>query len=195
MSFTSPADELHDEIVRNHSDLWLYIIDKYKNAPSSPIVGLGDLVVSPLIELSNWGFPITYVNFGVDGVEESKKAAEKFAGEFNRFYHIDFIKDVPKAAITLSIGIAENLPEREMVKWLDLLLRRCHEVIFPVPIDRDWNRLLSSRYDTLINKYRSGNYYLICLTKKYEPKKLGREMEERGKDTKANSKTKVLREE
>lgn len=194
MSLTNLADEQHDQNVKTHTDLWLYIIEKYKNDPSRAIVGLGDLVVSPLIELSNWGFPTFYVNFGYDSIEESKKMAEKFAGEFQKFYNIDYFKDCPRGAIITFIGIVEYLNDRDMFRWLDLLLRRSVEVVFAVPIDRDWNRLLSGRYDTLINKYRNGNYYLISLTKKYEPKKLRREVEERRKDTKANSKTKVLRE-
>ena len=73
MSLTNLADEQHDQNVKTHTDLWLYIIEKYKNEPSRAIVGLGDLVASPLIELSNWGFPTFYVNFGYDSIEEGKK--------------------------------------------------------------------------------------------------------------------------
>lgn len=195
MSLKNLADEQHDQNVKTHTDLWLYIIEKYKNEPSRAIVGLGDLVASPLIELSSWGFPTFYVNFGYDTIEESKKMAEKFAGEFQRYYNIDYFKDCPRGAVITFIGIVEYLNERDMFRWLDLLLRRSVEIVFAVPIDRDWNRLLSGRYDTLINKYRNSNYYLISLTKKYDQsKKFRREVEERRKDTKANSKTQVLRE-
>lgn len=187
------ADDIHRLMVGKHKDLWVYIIEKYKNEASTSIVGLGDLVVSPLIELSQWDYHITYVS----NTYMKKLGAEKFfdrqAGMIERTYSFDFLNDVPTANIITFIGIAEYLDDRSLFRWLDLLTRRCSEIIFAVPCDRDWNRLLSSRYDTLINKYISGDYYLISISRKYDkPKVTGRTMEEGRENSKTKSKTKVL---
>lgn len=195
MSQNDVADDIHRHIVGKHRELWLYIIEKYRKEASSPIVGLGDLVVSPLIELSQWGYPIIYVSNTYQRKVGAKKLFALQAGTMDKAYVLDFLKDCPKGQIITFIGIAEHIEEYRMMLWLYMLTRRAREVVFVVPIDRDWNRLLSDKYDTLITKYNSGDYYLISISRKYdESKKLGRSMEKAGEDPKAEGKAKILRE-
>lgn len=190
------TDDQHGETKHIHAPLWLEILDRCKEPASSTIVGLGDLVVSPLIELSQWGFPITCVTDVYKRMLRVQQDIGVQAGEFEKMYYMNYFLDCPKGRIVTFIGIVEHLSNGQIFVWLDLLLRRCREVIFPVPVGRDWYRLLASRYDTVIRRYPSGSHELIILRNKYEEqsitKKPRREMEKRGQDSPTNSQTALL---
>ena len=161
------SDDLHNKNLGLHAPLWLYIVEKYKNPPSSPIVGLGHLVASPLIELSQWDFPITHVVSNYDRMLAGKKDNEIQAGFFNEMFYFDFLNNSPQGRVTTFIGIAEYLTEERLFNWLDLLLRRSREVIFAVPKDRDWHGVLIDHYDTYMAQYPKADYYLISIKDKY----------------------------
>lgn len=165
------TDESHHNFLAKHNDLWRHIILKYKKEASTPIVGLGPLVVSPLIELSQWGYPIIYVADAYDKVVGVKKDNEIQAGDFQKIYETDFLYNVPMGAVITFIGVAEYLPKNILMRWLDLLTRRAKEIVFAVPNDRDWARELV-QYKPFMVQYPKGDYYLIGIThgRKVAPK-------------------------
>ena len=182
-------DELHEQSVSKHSPMWLYVVSHYKNEAYSPIVGLGDLVVSPLIELSQWGYPITYISDAYDRMLSTEIDLETLAGSFEKMFYSDFIKNCPRGRIIMSIGIVERLGNDDMFRWIDLLTRRGSEVLFAVPSDRDWYNLLSHKYDIFIDRYSSGDYYLLSIKNKYGTQKSGK-----GKNSSTRSQVKMVEE-
>ncbi len=161
-------DEQHGETKQEHAPLWLEILDRYKEPASSTIVGLGNLVVSLVIELSQWEYPIVCVTNVYSTYLRAERDAQIQAGEFRKLYHFNFFHTAPKGAVITFIGIAEHLRNEQLFVWLDMLVHQCREIIFPVPVGRDWYGLLSSRYDTVVKRYPNGKYDLIIIKNIYE---------------------------
>lgn len=189
-------DEQHGESRQEHAPLWLEIIDRNPNPASSAIVGLGTLVVSPLIELSQWGFPITYVSDVYERMCRVEKDLTVQAGEFEKLYYFNFLHACPRGKVVTFLGVLEHLGNDQIFEWIDLLLLRCKEIVCSVPVDRDWYGLLSSKYDTVVRRYPSGSYEVVVITNKhYEEqrnfKKSRREVEKRKQDSPTKSSTKI----
>lgn len=184
-------DEQHGETKQEHAPLWLAILDRYPERAASTIVGLGNLVVSPLIELSQWDYPVVCVTNVYSSYLRVERDAQIQAGDFRKLYHFNFLKTAPKGAVITFIGIVEQLGNSQIFDWLDMLTRQCKEVIFPVPVGRDWYGLFSQRYDTVVRRYPSGKYELVIIKNTYEEQrnapKSRRKMGQRGQDSSTKS--------
>lgn len=156
-------DEDYHKTLAFHNPLWRYIIKHYPKEAQTPIAILGYSAIPIAIELSQWTYPIIYITDTYEGVKKAKRDCEIQAGFFKHFLYFNYQYNCPRVRITTFLEALVGWSKLEIYQFLDLLLRRCNEIVCAVPDDRNWSKILEGRYDYNMYKYPKNNYYLLTI--------------------------------
>lgn len=165
------TDEEISHSLELHDPLWRYIVRHYpkevygENLAAINVLGYQSLPIA--IELSQWTYPVTFLTPYPDHIRLAKKDYEIHAGFIKENICHSFYKNVPNAAVVTFIGILHQLKEEDMYRFIDMLLRRCEEVVCSVPDTHTWNELFEGRYEFFQYNYPNGDGALLSL-KEYE---------------------------
>lgn len=168
------TDEQYYASVAIHDPLWRYIIshyDKeiYDHQNIYPITVLGYKSLPVAIELTQWGYEVTIITDRLEDFNRAKRDCEIQAGSPKQLLFFDYTKNVPRNCVICFIEIIDEFKDNAQIhSFLDLCLRRNREVVCAVKNDRDWARLLNSKYEILIKQYPIGNYLFISLKERLE---------------------------
>lgn len=162
------SDEIFYATVAIHDPLWRYIIQRYttevygKNLATVNVIGYEAFPVG--IELSQWSYPINFITSHYDDIKKAHHDAEVQAGFIDKYICFPFWKNIPQATVVCFIGVLDELAkDADILKILDLYLRRCNEVVCAVKIKRDWGLFLEGKYDYDMKEYPSGKTVLLSI--------------------------------
>ena len=156
-------DEEYYLTLAKHNFLWRYIVTRYPKEATSPLCVLGYSAIPIAIELSQWTYPVTYITDTYEGVIKAKQDCKIQAGFFKDFYYFDFGKNCPPSCVISFIGLLDQLPLDELYDYIDLLLRRCREIVCAVPNNRDWEALFKHQYRLIMKEYPEKDWMLLCI--------------------------------
>lgn len=156
-------DEEYHLTLAYHNPLWRYVTQRFTNEAACPVTVLGYDSIPLAIELSQWTYPVTYITDTHEGVEKAKKDCEIQAGSFKDFYYFDFGKNCPASRIVLFIGLLQEIPDDEIIEFLEMLLRRCREVVCGVPNIKDWYHLLSGKFNFDMEYYHKNEFVKLVI--------------------------------
>ena len=157
------TDENYQGVVGYHNPLWRYIINHHPTDDLPPICVVGNTAIPLAIEFSQFGFPTTFVTDNEDGVKKAKNDCEIHSGKFKNFYYADYIKTSPSSKIIIFVNVLDQLKGDEVFDFLDMLLRRCREVVCAVRNDRNWREVLSGNYNINMSQYSDGSFVLLSI--------------------------------
>lgn len=161
-------DEDYDKTLAIHDPVWRYIIVHYTREIYGtnifPVVVCGYNAVPVAIELSQWGYPITFLAENEEALKRAKRDLEIHAGTIKQGFSFDFTRNIPQATIVCLLSVLDGLKRNtEAYSYIDLLLRRTREIVCAVKNDRDWKTLLEDRYDITYRPYPDGKYVLLAI--------------------------------
>lgn len=173
-------DEMYDALAK-HNLLWRHVITHYHTEQNCPIAVVGYNSISLAIELSQWGYPVTYLTDTLAGVQKAKRDCDIQAGFLKEFFWFNFTKNCPRVRVVVFVGVIDTMRDEEQIfGFLDIALRRSNEVVCSVSNNRDWKSLLESRYDVEGLVYPDNSTVLLRIYERNVTQS-GKEMEERGK--------------
>lgn len=162
------TDEEYYGSVAKHDPLWRYIVQHYpkevygQNLAEIVILGYPTLPVA--IELSQWFYPVTFITDSQEELKKAKRDCEIQAGFLKERILFQYRHNVPRSAVTAFIGIIDEFPQdAQVMRYLDLLLRRCEEVVCAVALNRDWRAILEGKYDMKLLPYPDGIHGLLTI--------------------------------
>lgn len=161
-------DEEYDKTLAIHDPVWRYIIVHYPREIYGtnifPVVVCGYNAVPVAIELSQWGYPITFLAENEEALKRAKRDLEIHAGTIKQGFSFDFRRNVPPGAILCFLNVLEAVKTNvELFTTIDLMLRRTREIVCAVHNDRDWKTLLESKYDITYKPYPDSKYILLAI--------------------------------
>lgn len=187
-------DEEYKKTNYEHRKLWGYIVNHYKKEAQCPIVVAGYDSIPIAIELSQWGYPITFLTDSLEGVKKARKDCQTHAGTFKELLHFEFGKNVPRSRLVTFLGILEQMEDDEIPDFISMLLRRSQEVVCSVRVGRNWERILGGKFDLDVRLYNSKQFYLLIIreNERNTNKKYGSQMGRTGQNSGTEKKTQVL---
>lgn len=161
------SDDLYNDTLAIHDVLWRYAVVRFKKEADCPImvIGYGSLPIA--IELSQWTYPVDYIAQSESEARQVANDNEHQAG-FMDIHILDPYVDVPKARVCIFTGLLGQLKnKREILKWMDILTRRCTFVVCAeMTGKRDWKKLLSGRYHVKGLWYNRKQYTFLEIRRK-----------------------------
>jgi hypothetical protein len=161
------SDELYHKTLAVHDVLWRYAVIRFKREADCPILVIGYGSMPIAIELSQWTYPIIYLAQSQTEANQVRTDCEHQAGFLQDLVITDPHKDVPRARVCIFTGLLGTLKnEKQIYKWLDLLVKRCNYVVCAERTSlHDWKRLLEKRYHVRGLWYNRQQYTFLEITK------------------------------
>lgn len=156
-------DEDFHYIVGYHKPAWIHILDRLPKEGSHPIVVFGRFSAPVAIELSQWGYPVTYVVKDWDEESLMNRTLDVHAGELT-IVQGDYLKNIPRCSAVFITDLLEYFTnEKELHKFLDMLLNRSQIVFVSTTLLKNWYASLDNCYDVKVQKYRQN--FLLTIKK------------------------------
>lgn len=160
-------DDYYDSLALN-DPLWRYIIKHYPKEVygenRASVVVLGYKTIAVAIELTQWGYPVTFIARTYDEVKKAKRDCEIHAGSLRQNIYFDYRLNVPRANVVTFTGIVDELPTNQQVyRFFDMLLLRAGEIVCAVKDDRNWIELLRDRYEFEAFPYPDKKHRLLTV--------------------------------
>lgn len=147
-------DEFH-YILGYHKPAWVHVLDRLSKEGSHPIVVFGILSLPVAIELSQWGYPTTYLVKDWDEEKLINDSMEVHAGEL-KIVQQDYLKNIPRCSAVFITDLLEHFTDEvELKEFLDMLLDRAQILFITTTLLKDWHSALGNCYDVRVEKYRS----------------------------------------
>ncbi|MBK9272887.1 MAG: hypothetical protein IPM48_14985 [Saprospiraceae bacterium] len=159
-------DEEYDRVLAVHDPLWRDIVLRYPKESESPLVVVGYNSIPIAIELSQWTYPVTFVTSEYKGVKRASEDGKIHAGTFQNIYYCDYLKTLPRGRVISFRNTLTHLPDTTLFEFLDMALRRSHEVVASEKNIKNWYALLKDRYDVNIKIYEEGAWCLLKIREK-----------------------------
>lgn len=160
-------EEYHIALAINNP-LWRFVVLHYqkelygKNINTVNVLGYNSIPFA--IELSQWFYDVTFMVKTKAQYDKAKKDCEIHAGVFKNMHIWDYLKDVPRATVTMFIGVVDVFSDDQRIyDYFDLLLRRSEEVVCALRDNRDWNEFFRGKYQYKIMEYPDYPLVLVNL--------------------------------
>lgn len=165
------GDDRHHVSLAIHDPLWRHVIANWYSdvkgkvdTTGFPIGVIGKDALSVGIELTQWSYPVTFIEDQEWKIQAAREDSKVQAGFFTRYLAIQYFFDVPPVCVYAFIGIIDGLfflNERWAYEWLSLLTRRSREVIFAVRYDEKLMKWLENEFRATIRWYPDGRYIFV----------------------------------
>lgn len=162
-------DESFHKTLAVHDPLWRYIVKRYtkeiydyQNIANVTVLGYDSLPIA--IELSQWGYPVTFITDNYEEWKKAKKDCEIQSGKLKELLWFDYTKNVPKGAIICFLGILDAFTGNlEAYSYIDLLLRRYREVICSLYYNKRLVNSLEEKYNIKVMPYPADPLILLSI--------------------------------
>lgn len=161
------SDQQYHTTLGIHELLWRYAVERFPKERECPILILGYGSLPIAIELSQWTYPITYVAQSEKEKKQVITDCAAQAGNLSQLYTLDWYVNVPKARVCIFTGLLGGLTDRQIYKWMDLVLRRVAYVVCAEHTGRDWKEILEKRYHVTGIRYNHKKYTFLEIRRKY----------------------------
>ena len=163
------SDEEYAGVLGLHDPVWRYIISHYnkeiydyQNITPVTILGYRSLPIG--IELSQWGYPVTFLCQSQAEQEKAKKDCEIQAGFLRDNIWFNFYDNCPKGGVVCFVGVLDAMksPTR-LFTYINLLLRRNHEIVCAVRSNKNWREILRGKYNYKLIKYPGKPFVMLSI--------------------------------
>lgn len=157
------SDEDFHYILGYHKPAWVHILDRLPHESKHPIVVFGKYSIPVAIELSQWGYPVSYL---VKDWDEEKHIARTLDVHFGQLKIIqqDYLKNIPRCKAVFITDLLEYFTNiEELHIFMDMLLSRAKIVFISTTSLKNWRAILGDCYDVKMKKYRSN--FLLTIKK------------------------------
>jgi len=165
-------DALYNSVMQLHYPLYQYIVTNYRNeiwdGNLASIAVFGDYSLPLAIELSQFRYPVTYIAKDLPELEAAKKSNEKMGGHLiHDAFWFDYTQNIPRVHIALFVDVLENMvSDNRIYTYIDLLLRRCGEIVCSVKSTLNWRSILEPFYDINIMPYPNKERLVLRIREK-----------------------------
>lgn len=167
-------DDIHHVTLAIHDPLWRFILKHWyqqfegriiHNGIRVGIIGKDALPIG--IELTQWNYSVHFVEDEEWKITAAKKDAKVQAGMFDDYVACDYFSDLPRCAVYAFVGILhrpEFYDKRNVKRWIDLLLRRCKQIVCALRYDEKLLKYLEEEYNAHIVPYPDWRYMFVVIS-------------------------------